>query len=102
MSPREERAIRNEEIFREVNQHIADLEERLLEAPSFEPLHLVCECSTTGCTAPIEVDAATFNRVRETPLRFVVARGHEDLEVESVVEERAGYLIVEKPPLAST
>lgn len=96
MSPREQRAIRNEDVFREVNGHIADLEERLRDAYVDEPLHLVCECSHTGCAAPLEVDSATFHRVREDPLRFFVAPGHEDLDIESVVEERRGYLIVEK------
>jgi hypothetical protein len=45
---------------------------------------------------PIEVDPATFERVREHPLRFLVAPGHEDLDDESVVERRETYLIVEK------
>lgn len=94
--PREQRAIRNEEIFREVNTHIAEIEERLRDVRFDEALHLVCECSQTGCAAPLEVDSATFNQVREKPLRFFVTPGHEDLEIESVVEERPGYLVVEK------
>jgi hypothetical protein len=96
MSPREQRAIRNEELFREVNAHIADLEEsRVVDLQ--EPLPLVCECSRTGCSAPIEVDPTTFRRVREeAPLQFFVAEGHEDLEVETVVDRGRGYLVVEK------
>jgi hypothetical protein len=96
MSPREERAFRNEELFREVNGHIADLEARLRDPLFPEPLHLVCECEQTGCSAPLEVDSATFYRVRERPLRFFVTLGHEDLEAETIVEERPGFLIVEK------
>jgi len=45
---------------------------------------------------PIEVDHATFEAVRENPLRFLVVPGHEQPEVESVIERRFGYLIVEK------
>ena|SRR5690348_18356274 len=96
MSPRDERAFRNEELFREVNAHIAELESRLGDPLSPEPLHLLCECERTGCSTPLEVDSATFYRVREQPLRFFVAPGHEDLEVESIVERSPGYLIVEK------
>ena len=96
MSPREQRAIRNEEVFRDVNGHIANIEERVRDVRFDEPLHLVCECSTLGCAAPLEVDTATFHRVREKPLQFLIAPGHEDLEVETVIEERPGYLIVEK------
>lgn len=76
-----------------MNTHIVELEQRGF-APELLPL--ICECSQTGCAAPIEVDSATFERVREKPLRFFVAPGHERLDVESVVERRVGYLIVEK------
>jgi hypothetical protein len=95
-SPREERAIRNEELFREVNLNIAKLEEQARRTDWDEPLPLVCECALTGCSVPIEVDAGTFEWVRANPLWYVVARGHEQPEIESVVERREGYLIVEK------
>jgi hypothetical protein len=96
MSPREERAIRNEELFREVNSHIARLEEHSRGLGADEPLPLVCECAQTGCSVPIEVDPATFERVRGEPLWFLIAPGHEQPEIETVVERREGYLIVEK------
>src|SRR2546421_959582 len=96
MSPREERAIRNEELFREVNLNIAELEERSRRTEWDEPLPLVCECALTGCSFPIEVDAATFEWVRERSSWFLVAAGHEQLDVEDIVERREGYLIVEK------
>ena len=93
MSPREKRIIRNEALFREVNAHIANLEERLgIEG---ELMPLVCECANTGCTTVIEVDRGTFQTVREDPMRFLIASGHE-LEEETVVGRGAGYLIVEK------
>jgi hypothetical protein len=94
MSPREERAIRNEALFREVNVHIADLEERVHATDDLLPL--VCECARSGCSAPIEVESAIFQRVRENPLRYLVLPGHEQLDVESVVERHQRYFIVEK------
>jgi hypothetical protein len=96
MSPREEQAIRNEELFREVNLNIVELEEQAGRTDSAESLPLICECALTGCSASIEVDAGTFARVRESPMRFLVATGHEQPDVEEVVERREGYLIVEK------
>jgi hypothetical protein len=96
MSPREQRAIRNEELFREVNLRIAELQEGLHDLTMEGLLPLVCECVHTGCAIPIEVDPATFEQTRQNPLRFFVAPGHEDLGVESVVERRDTYLIVEK------
>jgi hypothetical protein len=34
--------------------------------------------------------------VRENPLQFLVAPGHEQPDIETVLERREGYLIVEK------
>jgi hypothetical protein len=96
MSPREARVIRNETLFREVNVRIADLHEGALSLGADELMSLVCECASAGCAVPIQVDPATFEQVRAQPTRFLVATGHEDPDVESVVERRAGYVIVEK------
>jgi hypothetical protein len=94
MSPPEKRVIRNEALLREVNVHIADLEERVNDPGELLPLF--CECEQTGCMVPIEVDRATFEAVRENPLRFLVVSGHEQTDVESVIERHSGYLVVEK------
>ena len=99
MSPQETRVHRNEELFRQVNVHIAGLEEGPLSLAQDGLLPLVCECSHTGCTTPNEVDPAAFERVHEHHShRFLVAIGHEELDTETVVERRNGYLIVEKHP----
>ena len=90
----DDRGIRNEALLREVNVHIADLEERVND--SSELLPLFCECSQAGCMVPLEVDRATFEAVRENDLRFIVFPGHEQAELESVLERRSGFLIVEK------
>jgi hypothetical protein len=49
-----------------------------------------------GLHGPIEVDRATFEAVRENPLRFLVVSGHEQPDAEFVIERHSGYLIVEK------
>jgi hypothetical protein len=93
MSPREHRIRRNEELFREVNAHIAALEERI--RVDGELMSLICECANTGCTTKIRVDPGTFQAVRTSPMRFLVAAGHERAD-EKVIGHGAGYLIVEK------
>ena len=97
MSSREQRIVQDEELFREVNAHIAKLEDRI--GSEDEPLSLICECANTGCTAPIRVDQGTFRAVRASPLRFLVAPGHESAS-ETVIGRGGGYFIVEKtgPP----
>ena len=98
MSPREQRVIHNEALFREGNARIAELEERL--SSGGELMTLICECANTGCTTLINVDTGTFQTVRENPLLYLVAPGHERDE-ETVVGRGAAYFIVEKkdPPV---
>jgi hypothetical protein len=90
----EQRAARNEALFREVNENIARLEERhgTTETESV----YVCECANAGCTEQLAVDPETYRRVREEPRLFFVRPGHEDPQLEHVVERRREYLIVEK------
>ena len=93
MSPRESRISRNEELFREVNARIAELEDRISIPGELMPL--ICECANTGCATVIEVDRGTFETVRKNQLLFLVASGHER-DDETVVGRGAGYFIVEK------
>jgi hypothetical protein len=90
----EQRAARNEALFREVNQNIALLEERHGTTVS-EPVFL-CECADSGCTEQLAVDADTFRRVREQPRLFLLRPGHDDPQLERVVEKHREYVIVEK------
>lgn len=93
MSRREKRIVHNEALFREVNRHIAELEDRISVPGDLLPL--MCECADPGCTTVTRVAPATFRAVREYAQRFIVAPGHERDE-ETVVERGASYLIVEK------
>lgn len=90
----EQRAARNEALFREVNENIARLEERHGTTPT-EPVY-VCECADAGCTEQLAIDLETYRRVREQPRLFFVRPGHEDSRLERVVERHPEYLIVEK------
>jgi hypothetical protein len=90
----EQRAARNEALFREVNQNIALLEERhstTATAPEF-----LCECADAGCTEQFSLDPTVYRRVREHPRFFLVCPGHEYTRIERVVERHRDYLIVEK------
>jgi hypothetical protein len=89
----EQRAARNESLFREVNENIARLEER--HGISTEPVFL-CECSNADCTEHLAVEPDVYARVREEPRRFFLIPGHEDPQLERVVETHRDYLIVEK------
>ena len=91
----EERAGRNEALFREVNENIAKLEERL-DATGSDSLPVICECARADCTTQFEISLDEYARVRQHPDRFIIARGHEDSSIEHVVETHSEYVVVEK------
>lgn len=90
----EQRAARNEALFREVNENIASLEERF-GATVTEPVY-VCECANTACAEQLAIDPETYRRVRQEPRWFFLRPGHEDAQLERIVERHRDYLIVEK------
>ena len=92
-SSREERVARNEELFQVVNRQIEKLEETLGRRETFA---MVCECGKKHCLEGFEVEPAVYQRVRSNPLLFFVVPGHEDEQVERVVERTARFLVVEK------
>jgi hypothetical protein len=92
-SSREERVARNEALFQEVNRQIEKLEETLGRR---ETLAILCECSKKHCLDGVEVEPAVYQRVRSNPLLFFLVPGHEDLEVERIVERTPRFLVVEK------
>jgi len=97
MDADQERRARNEAIFREVNERIEELSRRggIDEDDSLLP-GFVCECSDDGCTELMEVAYSQYEAVRENPRRFLVLSGHEDPDVEDVVDRYDGVLVVEK------
>jgi hypothetical protein len=86
-------AARNEEVFRSINERI---EEGARQHGVEQKLPFQCECSTDTCVETIELPPAEYDRVASHFARFVVAPGHEQPEVEAVVERHGDYLVVEK------
>lgn len=88
-----DRAARNEEIFREINDRIDQGAEQH-GVTSTLPFH--CECGELSCTDTVELTPAEYDEIAADPLRFVVRPGHEIDEVERVIVRREAYLVVEK------
>ncbi len=102
MDADQERRARNEAIFREVNERIEELSRRggIDEDDSLLP-GFICECSDDSCAELIQVSYQQYEAVRENPRRFLVLPGHQDLDVERVVDEKPNVLVVEKDTDAS-
>lgn len=88
-----EKLARNQVIFREVNERIAELDG---EWGATGMNVYVCECSSQRCATELEITPTEYEQVRADGARFVVAPGHELAEVERVVEENERFLVVEK------
>jgi hypothetical protein len=88
------RAARNQALFRSLNEKIEEVSEsfRLV----IEDADYVCECADDGCLERIKMTPEQYRAVRRVPTHFFVRRRHVFPEFERVVDERDGYLIVEK------
>src|SRR3954470_20088224 len=92
MSIWEERAARNEALFRAVNEEIRDVDRRFgVSASSF-----ICECADDKCVVRLSVPPAVYTATRANSTRFLVAPDHEDPSLERVVERHDGFFVVEK------
>ena len=94
MQSREERIARNDSVFREANEKIADYAS---DHEFVEQVPFICECATESCLTIVDLSLAEYEEVRSSPTRFFVARGHEGSEgTVSMLEDRDRYLVVEK------
>lgn len=88
------RAARNQALYREVNEQIESLNEAFGEALAASSTW-VCECADQDCAEPVEMTLGEYEQLRAHPNRFAVLPGHVYSEVERVVAERDGYVVVE-------
>jgi hypothetical protein len=92
------RMAQNEAVFREVNEQIAAVDERLGRDQPDQPTEIVCECGRSDCMDRFVVTRAEYESVRADPTRFFVVPGHADASVERVIGSEGTYEIVEKLP----
>lgn len=91
---RGERAARNEALFRRVNERVEEVNkafESILGDADF-----FCECADVECMEKIRMTLAEYEALRANSTYFAVKPGHVLAQEERVVEERAGYVVVEK------
>ena len=94
MDARAERIGRNEAIFRSVNESIMGLESGW-DAAS-ELAQFVCECGDETCRERIQMSLEEYAAVRTDAAQFVLVRGHQAPDVETVVAETDRYAVVRK------
>jgi hypothetical protein len=91
----EERAAKNEDLFREINEGIEDAVDRSSTVRSSRVI-FVCECADPACREGIELWPEEYRKVRLHGKRFLVAPGHVDAEIERTVAREDHQWVVEK------
>jgi len=96
---RQERAARNQSLFREVNERIDSTATGL--SPMFT--EFMCECADDSCFEHVSLTSEEYSSVRKMgPVFFLVKPRHVYLDVERVVgREGDRYEIVEKQEVAA-
>jgi hypothetical protein len=89
---RDARLAANEALFRDVNERIKSLGDQF----QTRVLDIVCECVNDDCALTISLSTAEYERLRSSGKRFVVVPGHEQPDVEVVIERLKSHAVVEK------
>jgi len=89
----QDKRAQNEAIFRAANEQLKD---RLAIPDPDRSIPFVCECGDMHCLCTVELTVGQYEAVRENDHRFVMLRGHDDPDSESIVASRDGYLVTEK------
>ena len=90
---RKRRIEENEKLFREVNERVAQMHRGFQSGSDPE---WVCECGDETCFDKVRLGLDEYQEVRARSAWFFVKPGHEQPDVERVVETGDGYLVVEK------
>jgi hypothetical protein len=89
-------AAQDQALWREVNERLRDLNEAFEHSARFS--EFLCECADRNCVEHVFMTLEEYERVRRVATRFLVLPGERHVfpEVERVVEEHDGYVVVEK------
>lgn len=100
---RVERIGRNEALFRSFNEGIRRVSAAFQNdhEDSFgsglpDELEIVCECGRHDCEERIRIPREEYESVRRDAHRFVVKPGHVFPDIETVLDRRGGYEVIEK------
>ena len=94
-TPREERLAGNEAMFRLANERMSGWEES--HANENAELYF-CECADEECREKVALRTEDYESVRADSHRFLIKPGHEVPDIETVIEEHDGWVVIEKAP----
>jgi hypothetical protein len=85
---------RNESAFRALNESL----EATIHSDRADSdfAGFVCECGDPNCDTTVRVTLPTYESVRRDSMLFLVVPGHDAPDVEEVVADGDGYVVVRK------
>jgi hypothetical protein len=89
----ETRMARNEALFREVNEHVAEVSSQL---DGTSEIDFLCECADGACKEAITLMRAEYEAVRSDARQFVIVPGHRVPDIELVLAEGGRFEVVRK------
>jgi hypothetical protein len=96
MTTAAERKALNENMFRSANERLERGATELVGVDGESPIPFLCECPRQECTDVVLVTISEYERVRSNPRRGLAAAGHEDPEIENVVDQTDRFIVTEK------
>ncbi|HWL32645.1 MAG TPA: hypothetical protein VNP89_03490 [Gaiellaceae bacterium] len=94
MQARERQMAENEVRFRALNERLRGGSGTW--SPGEGVFELVCECGDENCARAIRLTPRDYEAVRSDEAQFMVVPGHERFDLEDVVAERDGWVVVRK------
>jgi hypothetical protein len=93
MVEREIRIARTEALFRDVNERIAESAKRFNASEA----EFVCECADSECVERVPATLDAYEGVRSHSTHFLLVPGHENTQIERVLEKpHRRFAVVEK------
>jgi hypothetical protein len=90
---REDRAARNQSMFRQINERLT----RDDPLGGMTGSHVItCECADPACVQALAISAAEYEAMRREPRRFAVHPDHVYPDVERVVSRSRTFSVVQK------
>jgi hypothetical protein len=86
----------NEALYRLVNERIQALSAGVITRTG--EFGVICECAALDCKTQIMISPKVYEQARANSDHFIVLRGHEINELETVVEDHGSFIVIAKTP----
>lgn len=96
MTTSAERKALNEGTFRDANEQIEKTAVQLIGRDDEEFVPFLCECPQMECTEVALLTLKEYEHVRSGGRQGLAVLGHEDLTIESVLEQNERFVMTEK------